>query len=74
MEYHINAKEPLAAKFFLKTFIKVSGAHVKLLSDNTAAVHDINKMHSNKSEFSHSRTMMQRTMIQMQNHAQKKVN
>ena len=27
MEYHINAKELLAAKFSLKTFVKVSDAH-----------------------------------------------
>ena len=54
MEYHINAKELLAAKFSLKTFVKVSDAHVKLLSDNTTTVHGINNMHSNKSDLCHS--------------------
>ena len=54
MEYHINAKELLAAKFSLKTFVKVSHAHVKSLSDNTTTVHGINNMHSNKSNLCHS--------------------
>ena len=47
MEYHINDKERLAAKFPLKTFVKVPDAHVKLLSDNS-------NMHSDKSELCHS--------------------
>ena len=47
MEYHINHKELLAAKFSLKTFVKVPDAHVKLLSDNS-------NMHSNKSELCYS--------------------
>ena len=54
MEYHINAKELLAAKFSLKTFVKVSHVHVKSLSDNTTTVHGINNMHSNKSKLCHS--------------------
>ena len=54
MEYHINAKERLAAKFSEKTFVKVSDAHVKLLSDNTTTVHDINNIHSDKCELYHS--------------------
>ena len=54
MKYHINAKELLAVKFSLKTFVKVSDAHVKLLSDNTTTVHGINNMHSNKSDLCHS--------------------
>ena len=54
MEYHINAKELLAAKFSLKTFVKVSDAHVKLLSDNTTTVRGINNMHSNKSDLCYS--------------------
>ena len=54
MEYHINAKELLAAaKFSLKAFVKVPDAHVKLLSDNTTTVHGINNMHSNKSDLCH---------------------
>ena len=53
MEYHINTKELLAAKFSLKTFVKVSDAHVKLLSGNTAIVHGISNMHSNKSDLCH---------------------
>ena len=53
MEYHINAKKFLAAKFSLKTFVKVPDAHVELLSDNTT-VHGINSMHSNKSDLCHS--------------------
>ena len=54
MEYHINAKELLAAKFALKTFVKVPDAHVKLLSDNTANVPGTNKMYSNKFDLFHS--------------------
>ena len=54
MEYHINAKELLVAKLFLKTFVKVSDAHVKLLSDNTTTVYGISNMHSNKPELCHS--------------------
>ena len=54
MEYHINAKELLAAKSSLKTFLKVPAAHVKLLSANDTTVHYINNMHSNKSDWRHS--------------------
>ena len=54
MEYDINAKELLAAKFSLKTLVKVYYAHVKLLSDNTTTVHGISNMGSNKSELCHS--------------------
>ena len=54
MEYHINAKKFLAAKFSLKTFVKVPDAHVELLSDNTTTVHGINSIHSNKSDLCHS--------------------
>ena len=50
MEYHINAKELLAANFSLKTIVKVPDAHVKLLSDNTTTVHSISNMHSNESD------------------------
>ena len=53
IEYHINVKELLAAKFSLKTFVKIPDAHVKLLSDNTTTVHGINNMHCNKSELCH---------------------
>ena len=56
MEYHINAKKFLAAKFSLKTFVKVSDAHVKLLSDNTTTANGINSMHFNKSDLCHSIT------------------
>ena len=54
MEYHINAKELRTAKFSLKTFVKVSDAHVSLLSDNTTTVHGINNMHCSKSDLYHS--------------------
>ena len=54
MEYHINAKELLAAKIYLKTFVKVPDAHVKLLPDNTSTAHGINNMHSNKSDMCQS--------------------
>ena len=54
MEYHINAKKLLAAKFSLKTFVKVSHVHVQLLSDNTTIVHGFNNIYSNKSELCHS--------------------
>ena len=54
MEYHIKAKKLLVAKLFLKTFVKVSDPHVKLLSDNTTTVYGISNMHSNKSELCHS--------------------
>ena len=39
IEYHINSKELMEAKFSLKTFVKTSDAHVKLLSDNTTTMH-----------------------------------
>ena len=48
--YHIYIKGLLAAKFYLKAFVKVPNAHVKLLSDNTSTIHNINNMHFNKSE------------------------
>ena len=48
MERHINAI------FSLKTFVKVSDAHVELSSDNTTSVHGVNNMHTNKSELCHS--------------------
>ena len=54
IEYHINAKELLAAKIYLKTFVKVPDAHVKLLPDNTSTVHGISNMHSNKSDMCQS--------------------
>ena len=54
MEYHINAKELLTAKFSPKTFVKVFDTDVKLLSDNTTAVHCIKNMQSNKFELCHS--------------------
>ena len=54
MEYHINVKELLAAKFALKTFVKVPDAHIKLLSDNTTNVPGTNKMYSNKFDLCHS--------------------
>ena len=53
MEYHINAKELLAVKFSLKTFVKVPDAHVKL-SGSTTTVHGISNMHSIKSDVCHS--------------------
>ena len=54
MECHINAEELLSAKFSLKAFVKGSDTYVKLLSDNTTTVHNINNMHSNESELCHS--------------------
>ena len=51
---YINAKKLLAAKFSLKTFVKVSDEHVTLLSDSATTVHSINNIHSNKSELRHS--------------------
>ena len=54
MEYHIDAKQVLAANFPLKTFVKSSDSHLKLLSDNTTAVHGIKNMHSKKSDLCHS--------------------
>ena len=35
MEYHNNATELLTAKFSLKTFVQISEAHSKFLSNNT---------------------------------------
>ena len=54
MEYHINVKELLAAKFALKTFVKVPDAHIKLLLDNTTNVPGTNKIYSNKFDLCHS--------------------
>lgn len=48
--YHIYIKGLLAAKFYLKAFVKVPNAHVKLLSGNTSTIHGINNLHFNKSE------------------------
>ena len=53
MEYHINAKEPLATKFSLNIFVKVSD-DVKLLSDSTTTIHGIKNMLCNKSDLCHS--------------------
>ena len=41
MEYHINAKKLLVAKFAQTTFVKVPDAHFKLLSYNTTTVHGL---------------------------------
>ena len=54
MEYHINAKKLLAAKFSLKTFVKVSHVHVQLLSGNTTIAHRFSNIYSNKSELCYS--------------------
>ena len=54
IEYHINAKELLAAKFFLKTFVKVPYSYTKLLSDNSTTVHGIHIMHFNQFDLCHS--------------------
>ena len=43
-QLHINVFEPLAAFFGIKTFAKMSDAHVKILSDNTTTVYGIDKM------------------------------
>ena len=53
-EYHINAKEILAAKFSLKAFVKVLDAHDKLISHETIAVYGINDIHSIKSDLRYS--------------------
>ena len=42
-QYHINAKELLAAKFALGTFVNIL-KHVKLMSDNTTTVYGIKNM------------------------------
>ena len=45
--YHINALELLAAFLALKSFkLKISGKHIKIVIDNTAAVTTINNMGS----------------------------
>ena len=90
IEYHINAKELLAAKFFLKTFVKVPHAYAKLLSDNTTTVHGIHIMHSNQFDLCHSiiseiwaedkniwiaaSYIPRKEKMQMQNHAKNKLN
>ena len=53
MKYHINTEELLAAKFSLKTYVKVPDVHVNVLSGNTTTVVGINNMHSNKSDLCH---------------------
>ena len=52
-QLHINVSELLAAFFALKAFVKNSDTHVKILSDNTTTVYDINKMDSNNSSTCH---------------------
>ena len=85
MEYHINAKEPLVAKFSLNTFVKVSDAHVKLLSDNITTVHGIYCTICtliNLSYIIHLKTSRvlipafkkRGTMMQMQSHVKKELN
>ena len=49
-KYHINAKELLAAKFALNTFVNRKNLHVKLMSDNTTTVFGLNNMGCNKPE------------------------
>ena len=63
-----------AAKFFLKTFVEIPDAHVKLLSDNTTTAYGINNMYSTKPDLCHSiisKIKERRTMMQKQNHTKK---
>ena len=46
---HINCKELLAAIFCLKSFVKTSGHHVRLFTDNATMVACINRRGSTKS-------------------------
>ena len=52
-QLYINTLKLLAAFFSLKAFVKNSDTHVKILSDNTATVYDINRMGSNNSNTCH---------------------
>ena len=49
-DLHINVKEMIAILYALRSFVDVlSGQHVRVLCDNTTAVHTINKMGTTKS-------------------------
>ena len=54
MDYHINIKKLMVAKVSQETFVEVSNVHVKLLSDNTGTVKEINNTDSYISEVSYS--------------------
>ena len=41
---HINVLELKAILLALKSFVKTSHKHIKIMSDNTTAIHCINKM------------------------------
>ena len=41
---HINALELKGILLALKSFVKTSHKHIKIMSDNTTAIHCINKM------------------------------
>ena len=47
----INSLVFFTSKFGLKPFVKEVHEHVKLLSENTTTVHDINWMGSGKSKY-----------------------
>ena len=49
-DLHINVKEMIAILYALRSFLDIlSGQHVRVLCDNTTAVHTINKMGTTKS-------------------------
>ena len=50
LHIHINVKEMLAVFYALRSFVDViCGQHIRVLCDNTTAVHTINKMGTTRS-------------------------
>ena len=54
---HINALEFKAILLALKSFVKTSHKHIKIMSDNTTATHCINKMEASHSMESHHQVL-----------------
>ena len=54
---HINVLELKAILLALKSFVKTSHKHIKTMSDNTAAIHCINKMGTSHSMECHHKVL-----------------
>ena len=54
---HINALEMEAVLVALKSFVKTSHKHIKIMSDNTTAIHCINKMGTSHSMECHHQVL-----------------
>ena len=54
---HINILELKAILLALKSFVKTSHKHIKIMSDNTTAIHCINKMETSRSMECHHQVL-----------------